>query len=79
MNLKYTSKPARWTGDGESYLQFHLLENASAYDDRDLKDEFAFRCFHIHDCCGCVSSGIHRTRPLSGDRLAIVTYGWRNI
>ena len=77
--MTYKSKPARWSEDGQSYTQFHLLPNASAYDDRDLKDEFRWQCCHIHDCCGCISTGILRTRPLSGDRLALVSYGWRNV
>jgi hypothetical protein len=66
----------RWDKEGES---FHAIAIVSDCDMQDIKEEFRFRCGCDHDCCGHVSSFISGVRPLSGDRFAVRTYGYRNI
>ena len=77
--MKYISSKAKWTEDGESYTQLHIVEGWNQLDHRDLNDEFLYQCNHIHDCCGCVNNGIRSTRELPGDRIAVRVWGWRNI
>lgn len=67
----------KWDRTGDSFHAIAIIP-ASTHPE-DIDEHFRFRCYHEHDCCGCVSSSIASTRPLSGDRLAVRTYGWRNI
>lgn len=71
------SKPAKWDIDGESFRQFHIVNGNPT--EHELREEFCWRCGCEHDCCGHVSSSICGTRRLSGGRIAVKTYGWRNI
>jgi hypothetical protein len=72
-----TSKNAKWDADGQSFRQFHLvLGNPS---DRDLRDQFRYRCHHEHDCCGCICTYIVSTRRLSNGRVAVRQGGFRNV
>lgn len=71
------SKPAKWDSSGESFTQFHVLGGNPS--ERDVNEEFRYRCGCEHDCCGHVSSGIRSTRRLGGGRIAIRQYGWRNL
>ena len=66
----------RWDKEGES---FHAIAIVSNCDMQDIKEEFRYRCHCDHDCCGHVNSFIAGVRPLSGDRFAVRTYGYRNI
>ena len=70
-------KPAKWTADGESFRQFHIVSGHPS--DEDIRDRFWYRCGCEHDCCGHVNTSIASTRRLSGGRIAIRQYGWRNI
>jgi len=75
--MKYTSKKARWTPDGESFRQLHLV-SGEPHDD-DLNEAFRYRCGCEHDCCGHVQTSITKTRLLKSGDLAVIVSGWRNI
>lgn len=78
--MKYThiaSKPAKWTPDGESFRQFHIVSGNPSEDDID--ELFRERCHCEHDCCGHVNTGISSTRRLPSGSVAVRQYGWRNL
>ena len=66
----------KWDHSGDSFRAIAIIPAAER---ADIEDHFRYRCHHEHDCCGCVSSSIASTRPLSGGRIAVRTFGWRNI
>lgn len=75
--MQTISKPAKWDADGESFRQFHIVNGDPT--ERELREEFNWRCGCEHDCCGHVMTGISAVRRLSGGRIAVRQYGWRNI
>jgi hypothetical protein len=77
MTTTTTSKPAKWTPDGESFKQFHIV--AGNPSDEDLRDRFRHRCYHEHDCCGCFYTFVVSTRRLSNGRVAVRQCGYRNL
>lgn len=74
-NIK--SKPVKWTPDGESFRQFHLVSGNPS--DEDLDEVFRTRCYCDHDCCGHTNTGVLSTRRLPNGDVAVLQYGWRNL
>lgn len=74
--MNIIKEKTKWDRYGDSFRAIAII---SAADQADIEEHFRYRCYHEHDCCGCVSSSIASTRPLSGGRIAVRTYGWRNI
>ena len=74
--MNILQQKTKWDRSGESFRAVSIISKA---DGADIAEHFRYRCHHEHDCCGCVASLITSIRPLSNDRIAVRTYGWRNI
>ena len=72
------SKKARWNDDGDYFTQMFLL--AGNPTEEEIREEYTTeRCWHSHDCCGCVNWSPQFIRPLRDGFVALRISGTRNI
>jgi hypothetical protein len=76
----------KWDRHGESFRQLLILSvntGSTPYRQRNIiraiEDTMEFGgCACSHDCCGHISGGARKVRPLGGHRYAVIMSGSRN-
>tara|TARA_B100000497_G_scaffold125016_1_gene160697 strand:- start:822 stop:1109 length:288 start_codon:yes stop_codon:yes gene_type:complete len=71
------SKPAKWSSNGESFSQFHVVSGAPT--DQDLDELFKSRCHCSHDCCGHTHTYVSLVREINDDQVAVIQRGFINV